>query len=349
MSTFYKLRIEKIIRETPEAITICFAIPEDLKDAFTFIPGQYVNLQLVLDGETLRRSYSICNGPNENTLNVTVKAIKRGKFSVFANTLLKEGALIEVSKPEGRFLLNPNLSNKKNYLAIAAGSGITPIMSMIKHVLTIEKESNFVLLYGNKSADKTIFFNTLENLQNKYPNQFFLNYCFSEKPLDSHYFGRIDLSKINNLIKQKHGNLKFDDSFLCGPEELIQLSKETLIANDFADDQIKFELFTSSVSEKNVSSSAGICLAKVIVDDETFEVEIEQNQTILDAVLKAGIDAPYSCQGGVCSSCIAKASDGNAQMKKNTVLTDSEVQSGLILTCQALCQSESLTVDYDNV
>ena len=157
------------------------------------------------------------------------------------------------------------------------------------------------------------------------------------------------MSKINNLIKQKHGNLKFDESFLCGPEELIQLSKETLIANDFANDQIKFELFTSNVSEKNVSSSTGICLAKVIVDDETFEVEIDQNQTILDAVLKAGIDAPYSCQGGVCSSCIAKASDGNAQMKKNTVLTDSEVQSGLILTCQALCHSESITVDYDNV
>lgn len=349
MSTFYKLRIEKIIRETAEAVTVCFAIPADLKQIFSFIPGQYVNLQLVLDGESLRRSYSICNGPNENTINVTIKAIKKGKFSVFANTVLKEGALIEVSVPEGRFTLQTSTTNQKNYLAIAAGSGITPIMSMIKHVLNVEKDSKFVLLYGNKSSESAIFYDDLNQLKNQFSDQLFINYCFSEKPLDPHYFGRIDNSKINHLIKQKHSDLKFDECYLCGPEDLINIAKDTLNANGFVNEQIKFELFTTTVKEKNVSSSTGNCLAKVIVDDETFEVEITPNQTILDAVLKAGIDAPYSCQGGVCSSCIAKTTDGQAQMKKNTVLTDSEINMGLVLTCQALCQTATITVDYDDV
>lgn len=349
MHTFYKLRIEKIIRETKEAVTLCFTIPSDLKEKFQFVPGQYVNLQLTLDNESIRRSYSICSGPRDETLNVTVKSINNGKFSVFANTLLKEGALIEVSPPDGRFTLNTNPSNQKNYLAIAAGSGITPIMSMIKHMMINEPQSTFVLLYGNKSAEQTIFFNELEALEKNHADRLFVHYCFTEKPLDPHFFGRIDENQINNLLKQKYNHLSFEQAFLCGPENMIETARKALIANDFAKDDIKFELFTSSLKENNISSSTTNCLATVIVDDETFEVEIAQNQTILDAVLKAGIDAPYSCQGGVCSSCIAKTSNGKATMKKNTVLTDGELNSGLVLTCQSLCDTDTITVDYDDV
>lgn len=349
MNTYYKLRLEKIIKETAEASTLCFTIPKELKKTFQFVPGQYVNLQITLDGEQIRRSYSICSGPDDETLNVTVKTIKNGKFSVFANNYLKEGAIVEVSIPEGRFTLETNLSNKKQYLAIVAGSGITPVMSMIKSVLKNEPQSSFVLLYGNKSAEKTIFKNELDKLQKNHDNQLFINYCFSEISDENHYSGRIDEFRLLDIIKNKFGQFNFETCFICGPEALIDSTKATLIANDFAIDRIKFELFTSTVNENNVSSSTGNCLAKVIVDDETFEIEIAPNQTILDAVLKAGIDAPYSCQGGVCSSCIAKTSDGKAEMKKNTVLTDGEINSGLVLTCQAICNSSSITVDYDDV
>lgn len=349
MSTFYKLRIEKIIKETSEAVTLCFAIPADLKEKFAFVPGQYVNLQITLNNETIRRSYSICSGPNDQTLNVTVKAIKKGVFSAFANNYLKEGALVEVSVPEGRFTLPTLNTHTKNYLAIAAGSGITPIMSMIKHVVLQEPQSKFVLLFGNKSVEKTIFFNELENIKNKFPQQFFVSYVFSEQSHEMAYQGRIGQALIIDFIQNKHADLVFDYAYLCGPEPLIDLSKAALEANDFADNQINFELFTASVKENNVSSSSDRCVATVIVDHETFEVDIEHGQTILDAVLKAGIDAPYSCQGGVCSSCLAKTSAGQSTMKKNTVLTDNEVNSGLVLTCQAVCQSATITVDYDDV
>jgi len=349
MTTFYKLRIEKIIRETSEAVTLCFAIPTDLKEKFVFIAGQYINLQITLNNETIRRSYSICSGPNDQTLNVTVKAVKKGVFSEFANIYLKEGALVEVSVPEGRFNLPTSSTNAKNYLGIAAGSGITPIMSMIKQVISNEPQSKFVLLFGNKSPDKTIFFNEIENLKNKYPEQFFVSYVFSEQSIQNSYEGRIDETIINNLIQNKHSGLIFDQIYLCGPEPLIDLAKKVLKANDFADTQIHFELFTSSLKENIVSSSSENCLAKVIVDNEIFEIDIQPGQTILEAVLKAGIDAPYSCQGGVCSTCLAKTSNGQSQMKKNTVLTDSEINSGLVLTCQAICKSTSITVDYDDI
>ena len=350
MASFYKLQIKEIKRETPSTVSVVFNIPNELQSAYQFIAGQYINLKLTLDGKEIRRAYSICSSPNSGELRIAIKAIKNGLFSKFANENLSVGDILEVGQPEGKFTFEPNFEKQKNYAALVAGSGITPVMSILQSVLENEPKSSFVLLYGNKTPEETIFHQQLHDLQLKYVGRLFVHYTFSQAKVENALFGRIDKSNINFVFDNKHKEKDFDKFYLCGPEEMINLATAVLKEHNVADKNIKFELFTASGTENTEASShEGHTKITVLVDDEETTFEMSQKQTILDAALKQGIDAPYSCQGGICSSCLARVSKGTAEMKKNSILSDKEVADGLILTCQAHPTSSELTVDFDDV
>ena len=351
MSKFHTLTIKELKKETADAVSILFEIPEALKEEFKFTAGQYINIKKNIAGEELRRAYSICSSPKSGELRIAVKAVDNGSFSVFAATILKVGDVLEVSKPLGKFILETELSNAKNYLGIAAGSGITPMMSMIKAVLTDEPNSTFTLIYGNKTTADTIFKDEIVLLQNTYPTQFNVQYVFSREQKDGALFGRIDKGNLNFILKNKFKDSSFDAAFLCGPEMMISTLKETLIENGLDKNNIHFELFTPPVVPENEIHIAfeGTCEITVVLDDEETTYEMDSKMTILTAALKEGLDAPYSCQGGICSSCLAKVTAGNAVMEKNSILSDAEIKDGFILTCQAHPTTQKITIDYDNV
>lgn len=351
MHSFYKLQIKEVTHETAHSISITFNIPAELKAAYQFTAGQYVTLKLTLDGEEIRRAYSICSSPNSGELCIAIKSVKQGHFSKFANDNLKVGDILEVGQPEGKFTFEPSAERQKNYAAFVAGSGITPVMSILKSVLESEPKSTFVLVYGNKTPDETIFHKELHDLQLKYVGRFFVHYVFSQAKTEDALFGRIEKSAVNFVLNTKHKEKEFDKFYLCGPEEMINTVSNVLKEHHVADKNIKFELFTTSAAPENpeAASHTGHTKITVVVDDEEATFEMSQKQTLLEAALKQGLDAPYSCQGGICSSCLARVIKGTAEMKKNSILTDSEIEEGLILTCQAYPTSAEIHVDYDDV
>ncbi|HEY6142078.1 MAG TPA: ferredoxin--NADP reductase [Flavobacterium sp.] len=350
MPLFKKLIIKEVKRETPSSVSILFNVPEEFKSHYTFIAGQYVNLKLTLDGQEIRRAYSICSSPESGELRIAVKAVKNGAFSQFANTKLKAGDILEVGKPEGKFTFEPDSHHQKNYTAFVAGSGITPAISILKSVLKSEPQSSFVLVYGNKSPEETIFHQELHDLHLKYTGRLFVHYTYSRVQAEGELFGRIDKSVVNFVLNNKHKELDFDKFYLCGPEEMIDTVSKVLKEHNINDSAIKFELFsTSSVENVIEKSLEGHSKITITVDDEETTFEMSQKQTILEAALKQGIDAPYSCQGGICSSCLCRVTQGTAEMKKNSILTDKEISEGLILSCQAHPTSAEIVVDFDDV
>lgn len=349
MQNFHKLPVKEIIRETRDAVTILFYIPENLKNEFRFIPGQYITIQKIVNGELLRRAYSISSSPKSKEIRVTVKAIKDGKFSVFANTRLKEGDIIDVSIPEGKFILNTDSKHRKNYLGFAAGSGITPVLSMIKSVLETEKDSKFILVYGSKSDDQTIFKAKLDELSKSFPNNFEVNYVFSQKLSDYALSGRINKKIVSEITQKRYKELTFDEVFICGPEQMIDTVKGSLIDQNITSKNIHFELFSSSPSKENIINPTGTTQITFILDEEEKTLEMKKEEVILNIALKNNLDAPYSCQGGICSSCLAKIVEGNAVMEKNKILDKKEIAEGLILTCQAHPTTSKIVIDFDNV
>ncbi len=353
MGRFHSLSIKNIRKETTDTVSISFNIPEELKDDYTFVPGQYLTFRTNIDGKEVRRSYSICSAPNSGELRVAVKQINYGVFSTYANTILKEGEHLDVAIPEGKFILKTSKENKKNYAAFAAGSGITPIMAMIKDVLKNEPKSTFVLLYGNKSSKSTIFHDELNALKKEFFGRFYLYYTYTETNESEALFGRIDTEKVNYILKNKHKSYTFDNFYLCGPEEMINLISDELTHNHISKSQIHYELFTAAKTNTTapVTTTAftGTAQLTVLVDDEETIVTAKENETLLDAALKAGVDAPYSCQGGVCSSCMCMVTEGKVELLKNSILTDSEIKEGLTLACQAIPKSSSISIDFDNI
>ncbi len=351
MFKFHSFTIKEIKKETADAVSILFDIPNDLIKEFKFIAGQYINIKKNIAGEELRRAYSICSAPNSGELRIVVKAVDNGAFSVFATTILKEGDVLEVSKPLGKFILETASSQAKNYLGIATGSGITPIISIIKAVLTEEPNSTFTLIYGNKTEADTIFKAEINQLQIAYPMQFKVQDVFSREQKDGTLFGRIDKGNLNFILKNTFKDISFDSAFLCGPEMMVTALKETLAENGLDKKNIHFELFTPPVASEDEKHMAfeGTCEITVLLDDEETTFEMDSKITILTAALKEGLDAPYSCQGGICSSCLAKVTDGKALMDKNSVLSEAEIKDGFILTCQAHPTTQKINIDYDNV
>ncbi|RKE98853.1 ferredoxin--NADP reductase [Ichthyenterobacterium magnum] len=351
MSQFYKLTIQDIKRETDKAVVISFNVPQNLKDVFAFKAGQYITLKTTLNGNEIRRDYSLCSSPKSGEVKVAVKEVKDGTFSSFANNQLKAGDTLEVAPPKGRFVFTPNDSKTKHIAAFAGGSGITPVLSIIKSALEEEIHSNVVLVYGNKTTKDTMFLNQLLELQHQYNDRFSVQFVFSQAQEDDAIFGRIEKSTVNLILKNKYKHLTIDAFYLCGPEGMIHTVKDVLAEHDIDNDNVFFELFKAAkpteIEAENVSD--GKTKITVIVDDEEASFEMSQKQSILEAVLDEDLDAPYSCQGGICSSCIARITEGEATMRQNNILTDSELAEGLILTCQAHPTSSKIIVDYDDV
>jgi ring-1,2-phenylacetyl-CoA epoxidase subunit PaaE len=350
MSSFYKLSIKEIIQETAEAVSILFNVPEELQSNYSFVAGQYVNLKVTLDGQEIRRAYSICSAPKSGELRIAVKSVKNGFFSKFANEKLSVGNVIEVGTPEGKFTFEPKADRQKNFAAFVAGSGITPVFSILKSVLEEEPNSTFVLVYGNKSEKDTIFHNALHDLQLQYVGRLFVQYVYSQSTADNALLGRIDHTTVNYILKTKHAEMEFSKCYLCGPEEMINLVTNTLKENNISNSDIKFELFSPSSKENESAGGAeGHTKISIVVDDEETTFEMSQKQTLLEAALKQGLDVPYSCQGGICSSCICRITEGAAEMKKNQILSDAELAEGLTLACQALPTTATIKIDFDAV
>ena len=307
------------------------------------------------DGEEVRRSYSICAAPFENELKVAVKKVEGGKFSCYANDILKEGDELEVLPPTGKFNTKLQTENKKQYLAFAAGSGITPIISIIKTTLQAEPLSSFTLVLGNRSRSTIIFFEELEGIKNKYLQRFnFINILSREKtdaPINS---GRIDKEKMSALNKLVD-YISVDEYFICGPEEMIFCVKDFLEHEGIDNKKIHFELFTTPGQKKatdnrrpNTESTTSKSKITVKLDGRSFDFDLGfDNDSILDAALKQGADLPFACKGGVCCTCKAKLLEGEVEMDVNWGLEHEEVEQGFILTCQSHPVTEKVVVDFD--
>jgi ring-1,2-phenylacetyl-CoA epoxidase subunit PaaE len=352
MSQFHQLSIKEIKRETDKAVAITFNVPDNLKDTFAFKAGQYITLKTKIDGNEIRRDYSLCSSPKSGDLKVAIKAIKDGTFSSYANNTLKVDDILEVAPPKGRFVFEPNDSKTKNIAAFVAGSGITPVLSIIKCALEEEVHSKVILVYGNKTTDDTMFLNELLELQHQYKERFSIQFVFSRKDEDNSIFGRIEKSTVNYVMKNEHKHVEVDAFYLCGPEAMIYTVKDVLTEHGINENSVHFELFKAAkpaeINEQTTSGS-GKTTITVMVDDEETTFEMSQKQTVLEAALDEDLDAPYSCQGGICSSCLARLTEGEITMKQNNILTDNEVAEGLILTCQAHPTTATIKVDYDDV
>jgi len=350
MASFKTLQIKHIRRETSKAVSLCFDVPKPLEAQYRFEAGQYLTLKAVIDGEEVRRDYSICSSPDSGELTVTVKEIPNGLFSSYANRSLAVGDAVEVAPPKGRFVLNKT-HPPETIVGFAAGSGITPIMSHLKTTLETNTFQKFVLIYGNKSPKETIFYDEILALKKQYNSRFEVQFLFSQSHEDTALFGRIDRGNTTYILKQNTALLRSSTFYLCGPEGMIQTVQEVLLENGVSRENILFELFSSKQITSEPISSIKQCKISVtlLVDDDTESFEMESDKTILEAALNQNIDVPYSCQGGVCSSCICRITEGSAEMRQNSVLTDSEVAEGLILSCQAVPTSSKIHVDFDDI
>lgn len=358
MAAFHPLEVVDIKRETVEAVSILLKIPEELAEDFKFIPGQYVMFKQEINGETIKRSYSISSSPQEGELRVGVKEIPDGRFSTFANRKLKVGDVLETLAPRGRFILETEPTNKKHYVSFCAGSGVTPIVSMMKHALETEPMSKFTVFYGNRYASTIIYVDEISALKNRFPDRLEVHYVMSKEDMGSDLFrGRIDEEKIRKYSEVLFDPLEVDAYYMCGPEQIIHAARKVLEEKGVDQDKLFFELFGKSNPtagpekpiepelKKSVKSHI-----KIVMDGDEFEFDIAPGTTsILDAADQAGLDVPYSCKGGVCCTCLARVKEGEVSMELNYSLTDKEVEEGLVLTCQAHPKTDHVTVDYDDI
>ena len=353
---FHTLKVKEVRKETSDCVSLLFSIPPELEEEFKFEQGQNITIRKMINGEELRRSYSICSAPYEKELRVAVKKVAGGKFSTLANESIKAGDELELLPPTGRFNTKLNSVNSKKYIAFVAGSGITPVISIIKTTLHTEPNSSFTLVFGNRSRSSIIFFEELENLKNKYLQRFNLINILSREKMDTPLnSGRIDKEKLTDLLRMiKFGEM--DEFFICGPEGMIFSIKDFLEKTGIENKKIHFELFTTPgekkvLSLKPIAVSAGGPKTRVTVklDGRSFDFDLPQNSdtSILDAALQQGADLPFACKGGVCCTCKAKLLEGEVEMEVNWGLEQEEVEQGYILTCQSHPKTERIVVDFD--
>jgi ring-1,2-phenylacetyl-CoA epoxidase subunit PaaE len=354
---FHRLTIKEVKKETPDCVSVTFDIPDELKAIFNYKQGQSLTMRTHINKEEVRRTYSICSSPLDNEWKVAVKKVEGGLFSVFANDQLKKGDVLEVMEPVGKFYTELNPSHAKNYLAIAAGSGITPVLSIIKTTLRSEPGSHFTLVYGNKTRSSIIFFEELEALKNKYLERFrLINILSRERTEASINFGRINAEKLHDLEKLVDYT-SYDEIFICGPEQIIFTAKDILESKGIDKKKIHFELFTSpgqgktsnvkrQTSETETGPKSKITV-KVDGRSFDFDLSLTSDTTILDAALKQGADLPFACKGGMCCTCKAKLLEGEVSMDVHWGLEEEEVEQGYILTCQSHPKTEKVVVDFD--
>lgn len=352
MASFYSLRVLSVERETSDSVVVSFDVPAELRDSFSFEAGQYLTLRTPIEGEEVRRSYSLCSAPHEGAWKVGIKKVPGGKFSTFASEVLEAGAEMDVMNPQGRFLLKEG--SGLHHLGIAAGSGITPILSQIKQVLSEDPAASYSLFYSNKTAASTMFREELQDLKDRFLDRLRVFYLLTREPVDADLLsGRLDQDRCKRLIDTFCKGRTLDAAYLCGPESMIMNCKEALVEAGMAEGDVKFELFTSASAVKPQvqvveTLDTDTVMMQVVLDGVTTSVELEKDKNLLDAALDAGLDAPYSCLGGVCCTCRAKMVEGKATMNINYALEPGEVERGYVLSCQAHVDgSGPVVLDFD--
>ncbi|MBF9142510.1 1,2-phenylacetyl-CoA epoxidase subunit PaaE [Hymenobacter properus] len=357
MSRFHQLKIKNIRRETPDCVSVAFDVPAELREAFSYTPGQYLTLRREHQGEELRRSYSICSSPLDDEWRVAIKKVPEGRFSTLAVENLHVGDTLDVMPPQGRFSPSLHPAQAKRYALFAAGSGITPILSIAKTVLLTEPDSHVYLIYGNRGRNSIIFKEAIEGLKNKFLHRLSVYHVLSREQGDSDlFFGRLDYAKTAELLQKMLPAARLDEAYICGPEEMIHGVRQALVEAGVAAEKIHFELFATSSSPANARANAPRPVGE---DDQKSQVTVRLDgrayplamsyygDTVLDALLAVGVDAPYSCKNGMCSTCRARVTAGTTEMDVNYSLSDTEVAKGYVLTCQARPTSPEVTVDFD--
>ena len=355
MPKFYPLKVKRVTKETEDAVCVGFSVPEELQEAFDYIPGQYLTFKHPHQGKQLRRSYSICSALYENKLEVAIKKVPGGIFSTYANEELKEGDQLEVMTPMGSFCPKELLVNGKNYVAFAAGSGITPVISIIKSVLKNHPESQFVLFFGNKYSSSIIFKEELEALKNTYMERFSLHHILSREAIGSELFtGRISGEKCRQFSSVFFNPENIGEYFLCGPYEMVNSVTEYLKEIKVEPKKIHFELFTSPLLVQQQKNKAADVIPdleseiSITLDGNTVDFGLNSKaENILDAALKNGADLPFACKGGVCCTCKAKVIEGEVAMEVNYGLEPDEIEAGYVLSCQAHPVTKKVVLDFD--
>ena len=364
MADFHKIEVADVIAETKSCVSILFDIPLNLKSDFDFTAGQYLTIKADINGEDVRRAYSICTAPNEDLLGVSVKIVLGGKMSTYLNNQIKKGDILEIMRPEGRFTLITLQDVQRDHYFFAAGSGITPVISMIKSMLEHEPKSTAYLLYGNKNEENIIFKDAIESLKEKYEGQIVVEMTISQpktekgsgilgilgkKKTSWHGLkGRIDSAKIARFVQENPPKSEHAEYYICGPGAMIEIVQTTLMGNGAQKSNIHQEYFTSGDSSKsNVAQAAEGAKLYAKLGGKNFDLPIQKNKTILDTMLDAGHEAPYSCTSGACSTCMAKLTKGTVEMEACFALDDDEIADGFILTCQAHPTSAEVEVDFD--
>lgn len=360
MARFHTLEVTDVTQETPESISIGLRIPPELAADFRFIHGQYLTLKLNVNGEELRRSYSICSSPlDQGSIRIAVKKVNGGRASTLLVDQVKPGSKLEVMSPMGNFHTALSPGQEHHYVAFAAGSGITPILSILLTVLRTEPKSRFSLFFGNTDESRIIFRNKLEELKAHYPDRLSVHHILSQGTHSDELFnGRITTEKAAKLLKTYITDLLHKEYFICGPEQMMVNVSEALEKSGVAKKHIHVELFASPVSNEAkketahapsaAAAMAGMASVKVVLDGRETTISIDpKGDTILDSAMEAGLDVPYACKGAVCCTCKARVTEGQVEMDMNYALTDEEVAAGYVLTCQSHPRSATVTVDYD--
>ena len=353
---FHRLAIADLRRETSDAVSMTFAIPSGLADDYAFAPGQYLTLRTMMDGEEVRRSYSICSAPDDRELRIAVKKVDGGAFSSYVLDDLKAGDELDVMTPIGRFGVAHAPDDARIHVGFAAGSGITPILSIVRGILAREPSSRFFLFYGNRTASGILFRNALEELKDRFMGRFSLFHVLSQEEQDLPILhGRLDRDKVSVLLRSTVPASAIDHIFICGPTQMSDEIATTCEAMGVAADRIHVERFVSGLGGKPrptaviASEAASKAIASLIVDGKRKDVPMADGESVLDAALRAGMDLPYACKGGMCSTCRARVIEGETRMDVNYSLEPWELSAGFVLTCQAHPISDRIVVDYDAV
>jgi ring-1,2-phenylacetyl-CoA epoxidase subunit PaaE len=348
--TFHSAKVLEVRRETADCVSVALEVPN--AETFSFVPGQYLTLRRTINGQEVRRSYSLCSSPLSGELRVAIKQVEQGIFSTWANTELKAGDTLETMPPMGNFALEIEPTDEQTYVGFAAGSGITPVLSILKTVLERAPKAKFILFYGNRKTNSIIFKAELEDLKDAHMGRLEVHHVLSREDQGNDLlFGRIDEARAAQFVAQIPGVKAAAGHFLCGPEAMIKGVQSALEQAGVSAKNIHFELFTSAApaAEKasSASTSSGDASVTVILDGEETHFTQGPKDFILDAALDAGADVPYACKGAVCCTCRAKVLEGEVEMAMNYSLTDDEVAEGFILTCQSMPRSPKVTVSFD--
>jgi len=348
--TFHSAKVLEVRRETADCVSVALEVPN--VDTFSFVPGQYLTLRSTINGQEVRRSYSLCSSPLSGELRVAIKQVEQGVFSTWANTELKAGDTLETMPPMGNFALEIEPTDEQTYVGFAAGSGITPVLSILKTVLERAPKAKFILFYGNRKTNSIIFKAELEDLKDAYMGRLEVHHVLSREDQGNDLlFGRIDEARAAQFVAQIPGVKEAAGHYLCGPEAMIKGVQSALEQAGVSAKNIHFELFTSTTpaAEKApaAAASSGDAAVTVILDGEETHFTQGPKDFILDSALDAGADVPYACKGAVCCTCRAKVLEGEVEMAMNYSLTDDEVAEGFILTCQSMPRSPKVTVSFD--